>query len=56
MNKCKYTLREHIVSLENYIKLLETYNKIDYYKYNIIINNLNKRIKKIKEQYYVLSL
>lgn len=49
MNKCKYTLREHIKSIEDYIKLLSMYNNIDYYKYNIIINNLNKRIRKIKE-------
>lgn len=44
----KYTLRNHIKSLEEYIKLINNYN-IDYYKYSTIINNLNSRIYKIKD-------
>ena len=45
---CKYNLRDHINTLENYINMIEEYKGIDYYKYNIIINNLKKRIKTIK--------
>ena len=44
----KYTLRKHINSINNYIKMLDDYD-IDYYHKLTISNHLNRRLIRIKE-------
>lgn len=45
----KYTLRGYLNHLEEFIDILKEYKDIDFYKYTIISNNINKRIVLIKE-------
>lgn len=48
-NECECTLREHLEHLEEYIKSISYYARIDYYQYSRVRKGIDKRIRNIRE-------
>ena len=46
---CKYTLRQHLDTLNSYYNNIIEYEGIDYVRRVIISNNISKRINRLKE-------
>ena len=49
MEYCKYSIRDHINTLEKYYIFISKYNNINYKKSIIIKNNILKRINRLKD-------